>query len=258
MISLDLLKLIRNGQSSYTEFKLDTASPNELAEVFVGFANSGGGRVLLGVDDDGDIVGITRGKLEEWVINICRNNCEPGIIPLVETVEVETSKKVMVVTIPKGLGSVYKTNRGRWLIRIGSTTRDASAEELARLFQQRGVVHFDIAPVPKAGLEHIDMRRMEYYWQVIRKTNLNEIGTRLEDLLVNLQIMTHTEEGKFLTVAGTLIFVSEPERFLPQAGITAVRFRGNDMSYETLDREDIDGSLVNSYDAQKNSSNTAL
>ncbi len=248
MTKLELLEIIRNGENSYIEFKLDSISPNDLAEVSVGFANSDGGKVLLGIDDNGDIIGIKKDKLEEWVINVCRNNCEPGIIPLIETIEVEPTRKVMIVMIPKGLGSVYKTNRGRWLIRIGSTIRDASPEELARLFQQRGVVHFDIAPVPKAGFDQLDMQRVRYYWEVIRKIRLDEVETKLEDLLINSQIMTQTDEGKFLTIAGTLIFAKNPERFLPQAGITAVRFKGNDLSYETLDREDIEEALVNSYD----------
>lgn len=248
MTRLELLELIRNGENSYVEFKLDFISPNDLGEVIVGFANSDGGKVLLGINDNGDIVGITKDKLEEWVINVCRNNCEPGVIPFIETIEVEPSKKVMIVTIPKGLGSIYKTNRGRWLIRVGSTSRDASPEELARLFQQRGVVHFDIAPVPNTGFDHLDMQRVRYYWEVKRKLNLDEIETKLEDMLVNSQVLTQTNEGKFLTIAGALIFTKDPGRFLPQAGITAVRFKGDDLSYETLDREDIEGSLINAYD----------
>jgi ATP-dependent DNA helicase RecG len=60
--------------------------------------------------------------------------------------------------------------------------------------------------------------------------------------------MTQTDGSKFLTIAGTLIFTKNPERFLPQAGITAVRFKGVDLSYEALDREDVEGALVNSYD----------
>lgn len=89
MTKLEILEFIRNGESSYIEFKLDSVNPNDLAEVFVGFANSDGGKVLLGINDNGDIAGITRNNIEEWVINICQNNCEPGIIPLVETVEVD-------------------------------------------------------------------------------------------------------------------------------------------------------------------------
>jgi len=248
MTKLELLEIIRNGENSYIEFKLDSINPNDLAEVFVGFANSDGGKVLLGVDDNGDIIGIARDNIEEWIINICRNNCEPGIIPLIEMIEVEPTKKVMVIMIPKGLGSVYKTNRGRWRIRVGSTTRECSTEELARLFQQRGVVHFDIAPVSRAGFEQLDMRRVRYYWEAIRKIKLDEVETKLEDLLLNSQIMTQADEGKFLTIAGTLIFTENPARFLPQAGITAVRFKGIDLSYKTLDREDIEGALVNLYD----------
>jgi ATP-dependent DNA helicase RecG len=221
MTTPELLEIIRNGENSYTEFKLDSIGPNELAEVFVGFANSDGGRVLLGVGDNGDIAGITKDKLEEWVINVCRNNCEPGIIPFVEMLQVESARKVMIATIPKGLGSVYKTNRGRWLTRVGSTTRDASPEELARLFQQRGVVHFDIAPVPKAGLGDLDMRRVRYYWEEIRKIRWSEVGARLQELLINSQIMARMDDGKFLTTAGALIFGRNPERFLPQTGITA-------------------------------------
>lgn len=250
MTKLEALELIRNGESSYVEFKLDSIYPNDLAEVFVAFANVSGGTVLLGIDDSGNVEGLSRDKIEEWVINICRNNCDPGILPLIETIEIEAEKKIMVVIIPKGLESVYKTNRGRYLIRVGSTIRDASLEELSRLFQQRGKIHFDVTPVANAGLNQIDMSRIKYYWEVIRKMNLDTMLSKLEDLLINSQIMIQTEEGKILTIAGTLLFTSNPQRFLPQAGITAVKFKGNDMSYDIMDREDIEGSLINLFNEE--------
>jgi len=103
MTTSEMLEIIRNGENSYTEFKLDSIGPNELAEVFVGFANSDGGKVLLGVGDDGDIVGITKDRLEEWVINVCRSNCEPGIIPFIETFFRQSLKLTIKVAVEMSL-----------------------------------------------------------------------------------------------------------------------------------------------------------
>lgn len=246
MNKLELFEIIKNGENSYVEFKLDTINTNSLAEEVVAFANTDGGAILFGIDDDGNIEGITRSDLEEWAINICRNNCDPGILPFFEIIkDVEVDKDIAILRIPKGL--VHKTNRGRWLIRAGSTIRDATIEELGRLFQQRGLVHYDIAPVPKTSTRDTDIDRLNYYWSFILKRDIKELERNLENLLINTKIMVETKEGRFLSIAGALIFGKAPQNFLPQAGITAVRFRGNEPDYETLDRKNIEGSLVNSF-----------
>jgi ATP-dependent DNA helicase RecG len=246
MNKIELLEMIENGENSYVEFKLDSINPNDLAEEIVAFANAEGGIILLGVDDDGDIEGITRADLEEWTMDICRANCDPGILPFFEIVKkVEDNKDIGILTIPRGF--VHKTNRGRWFIRVGSTKRDATTEELARLFQQRGLVHYDIAPVPRTSWRAIDKDRLDYYWTRILKRSIKELDENLENLLLNTRIMVETKEGRFLSIAGALVFGNRPQDFLPQAGIKAVRFRGTEPDYETLDKQDIEGALVNSY-----------
>lgn len=247
MTKSELMEIIRNGESSFVEFKLDSVSPNELAEVIVSFANSVGGSILLGVDDSGEIKGVERKDIEEWLMNICRNNCLPGLIPFYEKVVVDEGKTVAILRIPKGLGTVYRTNRGRWLIRVGSTCRDVTPEEMALLLQQRGMVHYDIVPVPKSSFDDLDPERLRHYWKRTFGLDIDRYRDTLEDILINARIMTAADEGRLITIAGMLIFGREPERFLPQTGITAVRFRGREMDYNTLDRKDISGPLVNSY-----------
>lgn len=58
MTRTELLELIKNGENSGVEFKRDTIENRALAKELVAFANLQGGRVLLGVDDDGSVVGI--------------------------------------------------------------------------------------------------------------------------------------------------------------------------------------------------------
>ena len=80
MTKIELLELIRNGESSSVDFKLDTIDNRQLAKALVAFANLAGGRLVLGVGDDQTIVGITRANLEEWVMQACRDKIRPAIL----------------------------------------------------------------------------------------------------------------------------------------------------------------------------------
>lgn len=78
MTRLELLELIKNGENSGVEFKRDTIENYQLTKELVAFANLRGGKLLLGVDDDGGIVGLTRAGLEEWLMQACRDKIRPS------------------------------------------------------------------------------------------------------------------------------------------------------------------------------------
>jgi ATP-dependent DNA helicase RecG len=89
----ELLEFIANGENSGVEFKEDALQNYDLAKELVAFSNLRGGKVLLGVADDGRIAGLTRPNLEEWVMTTCRDKIRPAIIPFFEIVsEVEPGK----------------------------------------------------------------------------------------------------------------------------------------------------------------------
>ena len=66
MLKTELLELIANGENSGVEFKRDDIRPEQLAKEVVAMANFQGGRVLLGVEDDGSVSSIQRPDLEEY------------------------------------------------------------------------------------------------------------------------------------------------------------------------------------------------
>ena len=99
----ELLELINNLENSGVEFKRDDLLNHHLAKELVAFANLSGGRVLLGVENDGTISGIIRPNLEEWVMTTCRDKIKPAIIPFFETVrDVEPGKNVAIVRVTRG------------------------------------------------------------------------------------------------------------------------------------------------------------
>ena len=81
MNKAELLDLLRGGENSTVEFKRDDVRNHDLAKELVAFLNLGGGVVLLGVEDDGNISGTTRDDIEERITELCRSNIEPSVIP---------------------------------------------------------------------------------------------------------------------------------------------------------------------------------
>src|SRR3972149_5538206 len=167
----DLLEIIRNGENSGVEFKRDVLENHALAKELVAFSNHSGGMVLLGVEDDGSISGVTRPDLEEWGMNACRDKIRPGIIPFFEIVrDIEPEKAVAVVRVTRGFDvhSLWHNNRNTYYIRAGTQSREPSPEELGRLFQQRGFFRAEMRPVSGATLADFDRRRPPAFFGHLR------------------------------------------------------------------------------------------
>ena len=241
----ELLEIIANGENSGVEFKRDVLQNHELAKELVAFSNFEGGLVLLGVDDDGMIAGLTRERLEEWVMTTCRDKIRPGIIPFFETIRnVESEKDVAIVRVPRGadVHSQWHNNRHIYRIRVGTQSREATPQELSRLFQQRGTFRADLRPVSGATVADLDRRRLSDYFGRIRQQNVPEDadGAGWQTLLVNTEIMV--EEG--VSLSGLLLFGMAPNRFLPQAGIDAVAFPGTEKDYAAQERRTTRGPMT--------------
>ena len=133
MNKTEVLELIRSGEDSLVEFRRDEVSNLDLAKTLVAFLNLAGGTVLLGVEDDGTVVGVARERLEEWVSELCRAKIDPPIVPLLSWVrEAEPGRDVLVVWVTQGPDKPYgRVHHGRrtYYIRVGSTSREASREE---------------------------------------------------------------------------------------------------------------------------------
>jgi ATP-dependent DNA helicase RecG len=203
---MSILNLIAQGENSSIEFKQVEVRPDSLAKELIAFSNTNGGVVLIGVDDNGNIIGTEgRENIEEWVVNIARNNVIPAISPKIEKHEIN-GKTIVSIEVER---------------------------ELSRLFQQAGLVHYDIAPLEGTSIIDLDERKLNQYWQ-----NYYDIDYRqLEEqdrfqLLRNADILSQND---LVTVGGLLIFGVEPQRRLWQSAITFAVFDGVDLTEKLLE-----------------------
>ncbi len=259
MNKAELIELIRNGENSKVEFKRDDISPEVLAKEISALLNFEGGRILIGVEDDGRITGLMRSRetLEQWTMNIARENVQPAIIPSWTSVTFDNGMVVGVLGLPADSpGKPYKAKRGKaWVtfVRVGSTSREASRDEEGRLYQSASIMRYDIKPVLEMGLESLDLARIENYFRVILKRDApaTEDIEAWRRILLNIDILAEVGGTPVATVAGLLLFGQNPNRRLPQAGITATAFPGTEKDYNTTDEELIRGPLVSSFSPDK-------
>lgn len=296
MNKTELREIIDNGENSGVDFKRDTEDNRALAKELVAFANLQGGRVLLGVEKDRAICGLTRfnpktgiddkprtyDKLEEWVMQACRDKIRPEIIPYFEIIrDVEPGKDLAVVEVDRGWSAhhVWHDQHRTYYIRVGTLSREASPDELERLFQRRGSFRVEIRPVSGSSIDDLDLRRLFEYFARIRSQSIPddpsvewrervETAARIEDeghwpeifdvrlrqwkeerraewesLLVNTELLDGGERHP-ATVAGLLLFGRNPKRYLPQSGIDAAAYDGPEKDYAARERTSLRGPMV--------------
>ena len=249
MNKAELLELIRNDESSGVEFKRDDIVPEKLAAEMVALLNLEGGHILLGVEKDGTVSGLTRDRrlAEEWAMGAARTHIQPGAIPYWETIDWDNTKVVGIVSLPRDApDKPYKAKRGSaWVtkVRVGTTTRDATREEEERLYQQAGRLRYGLKPVLGAPVDSLDSRRLhDYFVRVLGGTapggdDVDEWRT----LLLNLELATASAGRMAATVDGMLLFGRNPKRFLPQSCIRAICYPGDEPDYATRADEDLKG-----------------
>ena len=189
MLKTELLEIISSGENSGIEFKRDDVRPEQIGKEIVAMANFKGGRLLLGVEDDGAISGIQRPDIEEWVMNIFTTKIHPMLLPFYEEVVMDDGKRIVVITLTEGPSKPYVLrHQGREdiYVRVGTTSRKATREQQARLFELGGMLHTELLPVSGAGLTALDQQRLlDYLAKHHSRCFLAEVRSRMVPALID-------------------------------------------------------------------------
>lgn len=254
MLKTELLEIVANRENSGVEFKRDDIRTEQLAKEVVAMANFQGGRVLLGVEDDGTISGIQRARLEEWVMDVFQSKIHPMILPFYEEVKLDDGKSVAVVSFPMGISKPYVVrdrNREEVYIRVGSTSRLATREQQMRLFELGGMLHTEVMPVPRTDVSHLDQARLTNYIEdILQDPDVPKTPEEWQTRLLGLSFLTEAAGNVCCTIAGLVLFGKSPRRHFKQAGLRVMVFNSEDKEYQATLDDIIDGPMVGRWDTK--------
>lgn len=240
-------KLILRGECSEVEFKESFST--DAIRTLVAFANGynrvPAGYILIGVDKTGGITGLKNDPdaAQRDVSDQCRNSCEPPLAPNM-CVGIIESKKVLLLEMNRS-GSRPHRFGGICYIRVGSTTRKATADEELRLKEEVTFNTFDSYVVPEATLDDLDLSRFRSYYTSTRSEEATKYDDRETGRIVEALDLARKGDDDSIrpTVAAILVFGREPQKFFPLSSVNAIRFRGNSLSDQQLDRREIKGTI---------------
>jgi ATP-dependent DNA helicase RecG len=238
-----LFEIIACGESSRIQFKADFTNPNQLAAELVAFSNSGGGRILVGVNDDGGISGLNTkdiGRLNQLLSNVASQLVRPPINPITENIRFDEGL-VMIIEVLSGITKPYMDNQGLIWVKSGADKRKVTArEELQRLFQSEGLVYADEVPVSGSSIKDLDEPFFRAYYEDCYEETVEESGLPLEHLLENLNLFCNMQ----LNLTGWLLFGKKPHIRKPQFIVKAAVYPGNEIDIEDyIESQDMTGNL---------------
>jgi predicted HTH transcriptional regulator len=143
---LELRDLVSKGEGQHLEFKLKATFPEKIVREMVGFANSGGGQLLVGVDDDGRIAGLKFAEEERFVIDrAIRVHGIPGLKYQSQFIPLNSKRSILHYRVSESrrkpvyfLENPVQNTRGEAFIRHQDKTIKASPEMVQILKRSRG------------------------------------------------------------------------------------------------------------------------
>jgi ATP-dependent DNA helicase RecG len=238
MIELEIRQLIAKGEGYHVEFKREDENNDDFAKTIVSFANSDGGKILVGVDDDGTIIGVNDvDKFMSRIDDVAFNSCKPPVTIFQETTVID-DKNIVIINVPKGIQRPYQF-KGKFYIRSSNRCREATREEILRLFQSSESIYYDELSITSAILEDIDLESFKLFLKDYMSLDIIPIDE--QETLSYLKNLHLADKDFTPTVTGILFFGKKPQYFLPEARIICAYIEGDDISIAPSDKKDING-----------------
>lgn len=238
-------------ESSTLEWKETLSNKHSLYKTIVGFCNQNGGKIILGVKDDGSVIGLPLIQVEEFLETLERDiyqACSPPIIPRVFARRIE-DKSIVIVEVSSGMNKPYYiTTEGLeqgTYVRVGSHTVKANAAMIEELRWQARGLHFETMLNYQTSPKDLDDKKIRSFLNTRRK--LGKI--KYNEAILKAYHLIGEEHGKcFATNAGILLFGKHTQRTLSEAMIICTHFRGNS-GRDVVATIDCEGTLFEQFES---------
>jgi predicted HTH transcriptional regulator len=212
-----LVDLIEEGENIQCEFKRQFTAPEKIAKEMIAFANTKGGYILFGIDDDRKVIGVESEKAEtEMIEDAVINYCEPQIEYRLNYI-VYKGKEVVTVTIPESTNKPHRLqdykneldiNNAVVMIRVNDKSIRASKEMVRILRANNGkstLIKYSIGANEKLVFEYLSKKENISVKELSNLVNISE--RRASRTLVKLVranlLVIHTKDNgeEFFTAA---------------------------------------------------------
>jgi ATP-dependent DNA helicase RecG len=251
----ELMRLVRGGEDTYLELKVKLSNSERIAQEIVALANTGGGVIVFGVNDQLRVEGIEEGEaVQDELVRICREDVVPALIPFIDRIAFDNGRRILALDV-NGKRRPYRTQDGRFFVRVGAEKREASPEELATLFDDARPLSYESLPALGASTSDIDEAHLWSFMRAFAGGAFDEAGAHdypTTEMLERHLLLATNNGGEIVPTVGAVLLFGRDEsvaRLLPRAAVVATRFGGENNQAPIIERVDLKGSLATVYES---------
>lgn len=247
----DLLNLVRGGEDTYLEFKVRLVNTEKIAAEIVAMANTGGGAILFGVNDQRRVEGLDDPEqVEDQLSDICRHQIKPPVLPRIDKVAFDNGTRIVVLEVDDRRAP-HSTIDHRYFIRIGSTKREADGTEIGALFSRSRVASFEDLPMVGLPIDDVDEALVWSYVRDLEGEMFQEpAGFPTANAVRDLNLAIESGASVKPTLAGFLLFGRSDmvEKKIPQSNLSMIRFSGTAHHSPVIEHTEMSGNLMRIFD----------
>ncbi|HEX4949452.1 MAG TPA: RNA-binding domain-containing protein [Blastocatellia bacterium] len=244
----ELVRMLRGGEDTYLELKVKFSNIEKLTAEIIALANTDGGALVFGVNDQLRIEGVDDPeKIEAELREICSSHIQPPVFPYIKKVAFDNGRRIVMLEVEPHRRP-HHTLDYQFFLRDGSSKRETTREELAAIYGEAPGLRFEQIPLLKADLSDIDE---SLFWSFVRGANpqewdANNKGFPTAQMLRDLGLAVRINDDTLPTLGGLLLFGAHESvlRFIPQASVTLTRFGGNQAEAPVVERQTVQGNLL--------------
>ena len=221
-LTMEKLQTAKEGQ--FFDRKSARLASRDFSHQLSAFANASGGLVVLGIEDDGEVTGVSPEKENEFrksALDYLQTIPKYKLEVVNYSLASGAVGKIMLFHIEANASEVIKTKSGDAFLRVGDSSRKLNAEQLSALEYSKGIKSFEAKIVEEASLEDLDQRLLQKYIDILNPT----VSSPLE-VLKGRGLIREKNGNYEITVAAILLFGKQPTRFLPGARVRFLRYEG--------------------------------
>jgi len=251
----ELMRMVRGGEDTYLELKVKLSNSERIAQGIVALANTGGGVIVFGVNDQLRVEGVEHPEevLVE-LVRICREEVVPPLIPFIDRLAFDNGRRIVALEV-QGKQPPYRTRDGRFFVRIGADKREATNDELSALLDAVKPFNYEALPAIGATIADIDEAHLWSFMRAFEGSAFDEStvkGYPTAEILERYLLLATESRGELApTVAGLLLFGRDESvaRLMSRTTVIATRFGGDNHQAPVIERVEISGNLATVYEA---------
>ena len=227
----ELEMMIAEGEGLRTEFK--EKYRKEIDKDMVAFANTKGGKIILGVRDKGEIIGFELDNDMKAKINDLARNCKPSV-----EIRIEKVSGVVVIDVPEGDDKPYMCKTG-YFRRLDGSTQKMTPNEIKSMYRKAEKEPFEERIPERFSVDEISLEKIKKFIDEAK------INIKLEEPTNFLESLGVLKDGQIIN-AGVLMFSHSVGKHIPQARIRLIRFNGTSR-VDIMDRSDVSDELLSQF-----------